>query len=202
MKENKTILKVILIALLIVILLLPIFIFINNDNKNKKYDELVAEITSAAEKLVNRNSDLLVDGKVKIKLSDLKEVSLINISIINPITHKSISNESYVDVTINGGIKNYRVTLYDIPSKENTANLIINMLGDKNMQNGISVRYEEQGIEVLDGLEKIEYSVQYFLKDKEVSGIDSSRPRTYEVVYTALNNEGELAKVVRKVVIQ
>lgn len=191
MKENRTILNIILVTIIVLILITPILIFINKVNKEKKYDELVNKITEAAKKYSVNSDDYEVD------INTLKEEGFLNSNLVNPKTNRPISNVSYVILS-----DDYEVNIYDIPKSENVAKLVITFNGDKKMQNGIGVQYEELGINVSDGNEDVYYVTQYFYKGKEVSKIDSSKPKDYEVVYTALNKDGELAKVVREVIVQ
>ena len=202
MKVNKTLLKIILVILVIIILMIPIFIFVHQDNKNKKYNQLLEEITTATEKFVSRNNVNVDSENLKIKLSELKEVALLSNNLQNPKTGNPLSNESYVIISNHSGKNTYDIKLYDIPDKETNADLLISLNGSKKYQLGISVRYEEQGANFFEGTTSLEYSVQYFLRGKEVNTIDSSLPKTFEVAYTALNSKGELAKIVRSVVIQ
>lgn len=193
--KNKILFKIIIAMVVIVVLLVPIFIFINNDSKNKNYNNLLSDIEQAA-KTYFKEYDL--EGNVKVKLGTLKEYSLIDSDIVNPKTDRPVSNETYV-------VKEkdeYSVFLYDIPKNESTKGLIITFNGDKSTQNGIAVRYSELGINVYDGSESLDYSTQYFVKNKEVQSIDTSKPKNYEVVYTVLTSKGEVAKVVRTVVVQ
>lgn len=198
--KNKLILKIILSILIIIVLLLPIFIFVNIENKNKAYDSLIQELKDSAMEYINKNNISIDNQYLKVKLGDLKHDNLIDNIIINPKTKKYLSNESYV--LVNKTTDTYDVYIYDIPNNENSAGLIITFYGDRSIQNGITVQYYEQGISLIEGNQEIDYSVQYFTKGKEVNEIDSSRPRDYEVVYTALNSKGELAKVVRTVIVQ
>lgn len=194
--KNKLCLKIALVILIVIILMIPIFIFVNNDNKSKKYDSLLEKINTAASIYLKDYN--LENNSGKIKLGILKEYSLIDNTLVNPKTNRPLSNESYV-INNNG---TYEIKLYDIPKEIDTKGLIITFNGDQNMQNNLSVRYSELGISVYDGNEQLDYSTQYFIKNKEVQSIESSRPRNYEVVYTTVNSKGELAKVVRTVVVQ
>lgn len=191
MKENRKILNIILVTIIVLILIAPILIFVDKVNKEKKYDELVAKITEAAKKYSVNSDDYEVD------INTLKEEGFLNSNLVNPKTNRPISNVSYVILS-----DDYEVKIYDIPKSENVAKLVITFNGDKKMQNGIGVQYEELGINVSDGNEDVYYVIQYFYKGKEVNKIDSSKPKDYEVVYTALNSDGELAKVVREVIVQ
>lgn len=194
--KNKLCLKIVLGILIVFILMIPIFIFVNNDNKNKEYDNLLEKIKSATSVYLKDYN--LENNNGKIKLGMLKEYSLIDDALVNPKTNRPLSNESYI-INNNG---NYEIKLYDIPKEIDTKGLIITFNGDQNMQNNLSVRYSELGINVYDGSNQLDYSTQYFIKNKEVQSIESTKPRNYEVVYTAVNSKGELAKVVRTVVVQ
>lgn len=194
--KNKLCLKIVLGILIVFILMIPIFIFVNNDNKNKKYDNLLEKIKSATSVYLKDYN--LENNNGKIKLGMLKEYSLIDDALVNPKTNRPLSNESYI-INNNG---NYEIKLYDIPKEIDTKGLIITFNGDQNMQNNLSVRYSELGINVYDGGNQLDYSTQYFVKNKEVQSIEASKPRNYEVVYTVINSKGELAKVVRTVIVQ
>lgn len=194
--KNSIALKIILGVLIICILGLPIFIFIGNDKKNKEYDNLLEKIKSATSVYIKDYN--LENNSGKIKLGILKEYSLIENALVNPKTNRPLSNESYI--INNNGI--YEIKLYDIPKEIDTKGLIITFNGDQNMQNNLSVRYSELGINVYDGSKQLDYSTQYFIKNKEVQSIETLKPRNYEVVYTTINSKGELAKVVRTVIVQ
>lgn len=194
--KNKLCLKIVLVVLIIIILMIPIFIFVNDDNKNKKYDSLIEKIKSATSVYLKDYN--LENNNGKIKLGMLKEYSLIDNALVNPKTNRPLSNESYI-INNNG---TYEIQLYDIPKEIDTKGLIITFNGDQNMQNNLSVRYSELGINVYDGGNQLDYSTQYFVKNKEVQSIETSKPRNYEVVYTVINSKGELAKVVRTVIVQ
>lgn len=194
--KNSIAFKIILGVLIICILGLPIFIFIGNDKKNKEYDNLLEKIKSATSVYIKDYN--LENNSGKIKLGILKEYSLIENALVNPKTNRPLSNESYI--INNNGI--YEIKLYDIPKEINTKGLIITFNGDQNMQNNLSVRYSELGINVYDGSKQLDYSTQYFIKNKEVQSIETLKPRNYEVVYTTINSKGELAKVVRTVIVQ
>ena len=197
MKVKSVILKVVLAIIIFMILMIPIFIFLNMENKDKDYEKLIDDIKSSAEKYVAHND---IGDASKIKISVLKKANLLENALVNPKTKKPLSNETYVSLTNNGTVN--EVVLYDIPSEDNVAELIVTFNGDKHMQNGISVRYEELGVNIFDGTTELSYSTQYFVKGKEVTSIDVYKPRDYEVVYTALSSKGELAKVVRTVIVQ
>lgn len=194
--KNKLCLKIVLVVLIIIILMIPIFIFVSNDNKNKEYDSLLEKIKSATSVYLKDYN--LENNNGKIKLGMLKEYSLIDDALVNPKTNRPLSNESYI-INNNG---TYEIKLYDIPKEIDTKGLIITFNGDQNMQNNLSVRYSELGINVYDGGNQLDYSTQYFVKNKEVQSIEASKPRNYEVVYTVINSKGELAKVVRTVIVQ
>ncbi len=194
--KNSIAFKIILGVLIICILGLPIFIFIGSDKKNKEYDNLLGKIKSATSVYIKDYN--LENNSGKIKLGILKEYSLIENALVNPKTNRPLSNESYI--INNNGI--YEIKLYDIPKEIDTKGLIITFNGDQNMQNNLSVRYSELGINVYDGSKQLDYSTQYFIKNKEVQSIETLKPRNYEVVYTAINSKGELAKVVRTVIVQ
>lgn len=194
--KNKLCLKIVLVVLIIIILMIPIFIFVSNDNKNKEYDGLIEKIKSATSVYLKDYN--LENNNGKIKLGMLKEYSLIDDALVNPKTNRPLSNESYI-INNNG---TYEIKLYDIPKEIDTKGLIITFNGDQNMQNNLSVRYSELGINVYDGGNQLDYSTQYFVKNKEVQNIETSKPRNYEVVYTVINSKGELAKVVRTVIVQ
>ena len=194
--KNKLCLKIVLGILIVFILMIPIFIFVNNDNKNKEYDSLLEKIKSATSVYLKDYN--LENSSSRIKLGKLKEYSLIDDALVNPKTNRPLSNESYI-INNNG---TYEIKLYDIPKEIDTKGLIITFNGDQNMQNNLSVRYSELGINVYDGGNQLDYSTQYFVKNKEVQSIETSKPRNYEVVYTVINSKGELAKVVRTVIVQ
>lgn len=202
MKMNKIGFKVILVVVFAIVLAVPIFIFIGMDNNDKKYEGLIKQITIAAENYVVRNQMIIDSNGVKVKLGKLKDTALMPINLKNPKTKAHLSNESYVIVSSSNGKYQFDVKLYDIPKKETSAGLFTTINGSKQLQLGISARYEEPGVTVYEGTIQLEYSAQYFLKGEEVTVIDSSRPKTFDVVYTAINSEGEVAKVVRNVVVQ
>ena len=197
---NNKILKGILITVLVILLILPIIYFVNQDVKKKDYQKLVETIENAATKYVRGYGEGSL--QLKIKLSDLKNKNFVSLNLINPKTKSHLSNETYVLASYANGAYTYDVHLYDIPKKEDRLDLIMNLIGDKNYQNGISVRYEEPGINVSEGQKVLSYSTQYFYKDEEIYSINSSRPKNYTVVYTALNSKGEIAKVTRTVIVQ
>ena len=198
---KKTILKLCLVIVIVLVLSIPVFIFSSMEKTEKNYQELVEKIETAAKSWA---STRLIEGEtIIIKLGELKDYGLIDYNLKNPKTKGHLSDETYAEVKkLSNNQYQTEIKLYEIPKRETAADLIIQMIGDKELQNGISVRYQELGINVHEGGEQISYSVQYFLKGEEIVSIDTSRPKTYEVVYTALNGKGELAKVVRKVIVQ
>ena len=197
---KKNMFKIVLGIMVILILMIPIFIFSNAEKKKNNYNKLIESIESAAEKWAKSSDNELNSSTVK--LGELKDKRLIGHNLKNPKTGLHLSDETYVVVKENGNKYEFELKLYDIPKKETNNNLIVSMIGDKKIQNGISVRYEEKGISIRENGEEISYSVQYFLKGEEVISIDSSRPKVYEAVYTAINSKGEIAKIVREIVVQ
>lgn len=198
---KKTMLKIIIGVIIVAILALPIFLILNNANNETKYDNLIKNIEEAATKWARINMN--DNTEVTVKLGDLKQVGFISYDLVNPKNKKHLSNETYVIIT-KGTDNNYKfdIKLYEIPDKETTGDYIIQMNGDKNAQTGISSYYQELGIIIYEGENTLTYSVQYFYKNKEIRTIDTSRPKNYEVVYTALNSKNQLIKVTRKVVVQ
>lgn len=197
---KKQILKWSLIVIAIILLILPIVFFVKEEQKEKDYSALLGTI----EKSTSKYAKAYVEpaSTFQIKLGELKEKSLITLNLINPKTGAHLSNETYIVANYANGKYTYDIHLYDIPKKDNKLDLIMSFVGDKNLQNGISARYEELGINVSDGVNVLSYSTQYFDKDEEVRTINSSRPKTYTVVYTTLNKKGEIAKITRTVVVQ
>lgn len=197
---KSQIIKGILIIIGIILLILPIFYFVNQNQTEKEYEQLLEIIETATSKYAKGYATQ--GSSFKVKLGDLKDKNLLSLNVKNPKTGAHLSNETYVVANYVNGAYSYDIHLYDIPEKEDRLDLIMSLVGDKSMQNGISVRYEEQGLNVSDGQKNISYSTQYFYKDEEIYTIDSSRPKTFTVVYTALNSNGEIAKVTRTVVVQ
>lgn len=198
---KKVGLKVVLGIIIVLVLLIPIFLFVDSKQKETKYQELIEKVEEASR--IWAKSHLVEENTVKVKLGELKQNFLIDFHLVNPKTKKHLANETYVMITkqVNGEYT-LDLHLYEIPEQEKSADLIMQLNGEKKMQNGIGVRYQELGILVHEGEQEVPYSVQYFIKGKEVNLIDTSRPREYKVVYTALNSKGELANISREIVIQ
>ena len=198
---KKTGREILLIVIIMIVLMIPIFIFVSNDKKETEYNNFIQHIEEGARKWARGNMQQINSGT--IKLGELKKISFVDYNLKNPKTGLHLSNESYIIISkTNDGKYNFDLKLYELPKEETNADLVIQMIGKKVLQNGISAPYNELGIEVHEGNEALAYSIQYFTKGEEVLSIDTSRPRNYEVVYTVLNSRGELAKVVRKVIIQ
>lgn len=200
MDTKKTVLKIILGIVIFIILLIPIFLMLESEKKEKEYNELIESIKLAGEKWAK---GYMAESNVgKVKLGDLKKINFIDNILFNPKTKKYLSNETYVEITKANNTYTTNVVIYDIPKQEQTNGLIVNIIGGKNTQTGISSHYSELGISVYEGDKEIPYSVQYFYKGKEVDRIDTYIPKNYEAVYTMINSKGELLKVVRNVVVQ
>lgn len=198
---NKSTLKIIIGVIIVAILAIPVFLILNQTNNETKYDDLLNDIEEAATKWAKINMNDI--DETVVKLGDLKQVGFMPYNLINPKNNKHLSNETYVVITKNAD-NTYRleVKLYEIPDKETNGDYIVQINGDKNAQTGISSYYQELGIIIYEGKKNIPYSVQYFYKNKEIRDIDTSRPKNYEAIYTALNNKNEIIKVTRKVVVQ
>lgn len=200
MDTKKTAFKIILGILIFIVLLIPIFLILSSERKENEYIELIESIESAAEKWAKGNMQDV--DSAKVKLGDLKNMNFVNNILYNPKTQKYLSNETYVEIQKNSGAYTTTVVIHDIPNKEQVSNLIINVTGNKNTQVGISSKYMELGITAIEGGNEVPYSTQYFYKGKEINAIDTSRPKKYQVVYTALNHKGEIAKIVRNITVQ
>ena len=200
MDTKKTILKITLGILIFIVLLIPIFLILANDKKEKEYNELIDSIELAAEKWAKGYMTESNTGKVK--LGDLKKINFIDNILYNSKTNSYLSNETYIEIKKSNGTYTTNVVIYDIPKKEQSVGLILNVIGEKRNKVTISSYYVESGITAFEGDKEIEYSTQYFYKGKEIDRIDTSRPKNFEVVYTTLNSKGEIAKIVRSIVVQ
>lgn len=198
---EKSNLKITIGVIIAVILITPIFLILNYTNKEAKYNELLQDIEEAATKWAKINMN--DNEEIVVKLGDLKQVSFMPLNLVNPKNKKHLSNETYVVVSKNvDNTYKFDINLYDIPDKETTGDCIVQINGNKNTQIGISSYYQDLGITIHEGGTMLSYSTQYFYKNEEIRVLDTSRPKNYEVVYTALNSKKELIKAVRKVVVQ
>lgn len=195
MKKN---IKLIMLVLLFLIVIVVGLLFLNNIKKNNQYKKLIDDIKNASSKYI---TDTLEENyPIIIKIGNLKDENYLPFELINPKTNKHLSDESYA--LVSGNNENYELNLYDILDKNVSKNCIVKLNGLNEIQVRIGENYIEPGIEISEKGEILSYSVQYFHKGSEVFSIDSSIPKNYVAVYTALNSNGYLINIRRNIIVQ
>lgn len=177
------------------------------NSKESAYNVQVESIKKGINDFLIENSDLLInDGVFEIKLGVVKQAGFLPVNIKNPITRKNFSNESIATITKNGENISIDLLLYDLVDvseniDSNTPILVLN--GKYITYVNVNDSYEELWVNVksIDGNSVGTVSSLIKKGDEEVLSIDTSTLGTYNIIYEATDNLGNIVSANRTVIV-
>jgi hypothetical protein len=165
------------------------------------YNLITEQLIDASKDWATKNISRLpgTDGDyVDVSLGDLKTNGVLRINVVNPITNKVFSNESFVRMTKKENNFTYSVTTYDLIDanevEEGAPTITLN--GEQVINAPLGVVYREPGI-----VEDKDVSMQILYQGKEVSKIDIWTEGTYTIYYSLLENN-KLGINIRTVIVK
>ena len=168
-------------------------------NQESVYNTLVKQIEGSAKGYLEYNTDKLPQDEgdsVNVKLGEMKEAGFIQISIKNPKTDNTISNESYVTVTKKGNNYTFETTIHDLTDADEVVSgaptITLSSSSNETIASGSNYD-QEKDLEKIDNVSR-----QIIFNGKEVSSIDTSVKGVYEVYYSRLEN-GKLGITIKTV---
>ena len=185
----------------------PIVTGIIVSNEQKAYDLQEEQIKSSAKNMIIQGLiSIPNDGEsVTISIGEIKRNSLLPITMINPKTKKTISNESTVLITRENNSYIYQVNLLDLSenSVQNQNAPVIRLNGSYIEYIEINTSYNELGAIAFSNTgEELEVGKpQILLNDIEVGSIDVTHFNTYKLIYS-ITDKGVTTTSIRTVVVR
>lgn len=167
-------------------------------SRNRAYQVQVESIKKGVNDFLIDNDGLVFDdGTLSLTLGVVKQGGYLPVDIKNPLTKKSFSNGSVINVVKTNGVYNIEVNLVDVENyneslDSNSPILVLN--GDYIEYVDVFSDYVDKGATAQDYLgSSIDFddTPQYFLDDHEVAQIDTSVVnKVYTAVYSVTDSNG------------
>lgn len=178
------------------------------NSKNQAYNVQIENIKKGVNDFLIDNTYEVADNEtITIKLGILKQGGYLPINIKNPITRKNFSNESLITITKNNNNYDIELSLIDLEDANETidSNYPILVLNGSYIEYvNVKEPYIEKGATARSSSGEIinDISIQIKINDEETSEINTSELNTYNVIYSATDQEGYTTSATRTVIIR
>ena len=179
-----------------------------SSSKSRAYQVQVESIKKGVSDFLIENDSVISEGEsVSLSLGIIKQAGYLPINIKNPLTKKNFSNESNINISMEKGIYNIELNLFDISNYSETLDSntpIIVLNGNYIEYVDVFGEYKEQGATAQDytGRSLVVAIPQYFLGDVTKSSIDTSILNTYSAVYSVSDSSGNRSSATRTIIVR
>lgn len=201
-------LAVIVLLGIISVLIVPKVSDSISNSKNKAYEAQVASIKKGVTDFFIENSSLFsTDGIFSLTLGTIKQGGYLPVNIKNPITRKNFSNESRIRIIKDGDIIDIELDLEDLVDVTDDYNVdfpILVLNGEYIEYVDVNSEYNDLGATAKssDGDDIASISSQIYLNGEEVYSVDVTNLNTYNIVYSATDNDGNTVSATRTVIVR
>ena len=212
-QKNKGFTLIELMAVIVILGILSVVIIPKigdsiTNSKNNAYNIQVENIKKGVNDYLVENGNIIKEGESKtLTLGIIKQGGYLPIDIKNPITKKSFSNESNINISKINGNYNIELNLFDISNyneKIDYNSPIIILNGSYIEYVDVFSEYEEKGATAQDyeGKTIAVSTPQYFLNDVSKTNIDTNTINTYSAIYTVTDSKGNRSSATRTIIVR